>query len=212
MKKILVVEDELILGKLFKMLLNEFEVTVVDNVALGLSKSTTIDYDLVITDLVMAPLDGFYFLEKNNLKCPIFVISALEDKDSIVKAYILGANDYICKPIDEDILKLKVDNLLLVDEESDDLVSLNENDYSIKIKDDIIVFSITEYELFTLLFKNKYKLYSREKIIEYIWFDNSLMSDKIVYVNIFNIRKKLGKYSYLIKTVRHKGIMYDDKK
>jgi len=113
--KILCVEDEVDIRENISEILRDenFEVAEAENGKEGFQKFLTFKPDLVISDIMMPELDGYGFLkmvreskDKNN-SVPFIFLSALGQKDNIIKGVELSANDYLIKPIDFDILIAK---------------------------------------------------------------------------------------------------------
>ena len=129
--KILVVEDEITQRTQLRLKLEEqgYEVIEAVNGWEGTQRFlNNPDIRLVITDLLMPEMDGFQFIEfireMQARYVYIIVLSILEDKESIIKALSLGADDYICKPVfkEELILRLKAARRLLKLESQDELI------------------------------------------------------------------------------------------
>lgn len=206
MKKILIVDDEKIVLDFMSYILYGFEVDCCLNVEEAIKKYNNKNYDLIITDLVMSPIDGFTFMKMIDKDIPIIVFSSLTDRKSLVEAYECGAIDYINKPIDEEITLIKIKNLLNMQGEKN--ISFND-DLTVSFFGEVISFTRTEYEILKLLCTNPSRIYSKEDLIKIIWYGNESMSSKIIDVNISNIRKKLGKHAKKIITIRNVGYKYE---
>ena len=117
MKKILIVEDEILLsGVLAKKLKSEgFEVESVKNGLEGLEKLNKDEFDLILLDVVMPEMDGITMLKKvrnstNNPEIPVIMISNLEDPATIIQAIGLNSFDYLVKSdwsLSDIVLKVK---------------------------------------------------------------------------------------------------------
>ncbi len=215
MKTILVVEDEQIISDYITHCLKGSETKIIQaydgKQALDIIDNNNID--LLITDIVMPNMTGLELIKKLDNKIPCIVLSALGDDTSIMNAYELGAIDFIQKPIKKATLTYKVNNLLnqFFSSTTSGLV-IDDNIKDVLIDQKQINFTRTEYELFKLLFDHEHQVFSKELIIEMLWHGNHAMSEKLVEVNIYNIRKKLMHFSYIIKTKRNVGYFYENKK
>lgn len=114
--KVLVVEDEIdIRETISEILIDEgFDVSQAENGKDGYQKFKAIDPDIIISDIMMPEIDGYGLLDlvrktktKNNL-VPFIFLTALGQKENIIKGAELSANDYLVKPIDFEILIAKI--------------------------------------------------------------------------------------------------------
>ena len=120
--KILVCEDDSNLGLVIKnfLELNDYEVTLERDGRLGLAAFQREKYDLCLLDVMMPNMDGFTVAEAIrdiNPDVPLFFLSAKTMKEDIIQGYKLGADDYITKPFDSDVLLLKIKAILKRNEE-----------------------------------------------------------------------------------------------
>ena len=116
MSKILIVEDELAIAELEKdyLELSGFDVEVASDGQVGLKKALTEDYDLIILDLMLPGIDGYQVCREIRAKSntPIIMLSAKGEVFDKVLGLELGADDYIIKPFNPEILKTKVKRLI----------------------------------------------------------------------------------------------------
>ncbi len=215
MYKILIAEDEQIMQDLFTTIfrIDDYQLTITANADEAIAAMTTTKFNLIITDLLMPGADGYKLLEHlkaNDNNIPILVISALSDEAGILKSYQYGAIDYVVKPINPQILMMKVSKILGLTSDYSQKIELNRNKYEVKLSGDCIKLTSTEYEILSLLVHNPGVIYSKYDLINEIWYENYEMSEKIVEVNIFNLRKKLGNHRAIIKTYRNRGYAYEE--
>ena len=112
-KKILIVEDDPNFGSILVdfLRLHSFNVTLSKNGVDGLKKFKSQNFDMCILDIMMPFKDGFTLakeIRNLNYNVPIIFLTAKSLKDDIVKGFKIGADDYIIKPFDSDILLLKI--------------------------------------------------------------------------------------------------------
>lgn len=115
--RILVVEDDLIQQRILDNLLVQdgYEVQVADNGADALLHIGKEKFDIILSDILMPDMDGFgliKFLNSKGIKIPVIFITSEEDKETELKGLQLGAVDYLTKPVDREILLVKLEKLL----------------------------------------------------------------------------------------------------
>ncbi len=118
--KVLVVEDIALNQLLMKTLLDdfEFEHDIAANGKIAIEKLQTKEYDIILMDLQMPEMNGFeateYIRNKMNLQIPIIALTADVTTVDLDKCKAVGMNDYISKPIDENLLYCKIVDLLKI--------------------------------------------------------------------------------------------------
>lgn len=128
MTKILVVDDEPSNLELFNLILKkDYEVVTAGDGSEAMLKVENSSPDLILLDIMMAGMDGYEVcrLLKNNEKTmsiPIVMVTALQEKEDRIKAIEAGADDFLSKPVDMDILYAKVKSLLRVKNHYDNLM------------------------------------------------------------------------------------------
>src|SRR6201987_4095701 len=120
--KILLCEDDANLGMVLKnyLELNDFDVSLERDGRLGLAAFQREHFDLCLLDVMMPHMDGFTLAEEIrdiNPDIPLFFISAKTMKEDVIQGYKLGADDYITKPFDIEVLLLKIKAILKRNEE-----------------------------------------------------------------------------------------------
>src|SRR5664279_2032352 len=115
--KILLCEDDPNLGSVLKnyLELNDYDVTLERDGRLGLAAFQREKYDLCLLDVMMPHMDGFTLAEEIrdvDPDIPLFFLSAKTMKEDIIQGYKLGADDYITKPFDSEVLLLKIRAIL----------------------------------------------------------------------------------------------------
>ena len=117
-KKILIVEDDELMIKILKFILNKegYQLSVVMDGLSAVEQIHSINPDMVITDLMLpykSGLEVIRFVKENFEKTPIIVLSSLgEEEHSVSEAFKLGADDFIAKPFNPNELVLRVKLLL----------------------------------------------------------------------------------------------------
>ena len=112
-KKILLVEDDPNFGTILKdyLMMNDYEVTHAKNGMEGFEKFKKDDFDLCILDVMMPYKDGFTLakeIREKNTDVPIVFLTAKAMKEDVLKGYKVGADDYLNKPFDSEVLLMKI--------------------------------------------------------------------------------------------------------
>ena len=120
--KVLLCEDDTNLGMVLKnyLELNDYDVTLERDGRLGLAAFQREKFDICLLDVMMPNMDGFTLAEEIrdvDPDIPLFFLSAKTMKDDIIQGYKLGADDYITKPFDSEVLLLKIKAILKRNEE-----------------------------------------------------------------------------------------------
>ena len=198
MKKILIVEDDDTIHELIKELL-EKEHYIVKNAYSGTEALTIIqneNIDLILLDLMLPGITGEEIIKKVNNSIPIIVISAKISPEDKVKVLIDGANDYITKPFDKKELLARIQVQLRINNNpNNDLkykdMELLEDNRSLKIKNDEIALTRTEYTIMRELLLNPNKVITKTRLLDLISLDTENCDENSLKVHISNIRKKI---------------------
>lgn len=115
--RILLVEDDQSFGVVLRdyLMMNDFDVTLATDGEQGLKEFTEKDYDLCLFDVMMPKKDGFSLAEdikKMDKTTPIIFLTAKNMREDILKGYQIGADDYITKPFDTELLLYKIKAML----------------------------------------------------------------------------------------------------
>lgn len=203
MIKIAMVEDDIELAELLSDYLSKFNITVenFDDPFLALSSIDLKhnEYDLIILDLTLPGLDGLEVCKKLVLKydIPIIISSARSDITDKVTALELGADDYLPKPYDPRELEVRIKTILRryqkdlqakIDPENNEVFHLDVEKQEITKNHQYIKFTITEYQIMSLLCKRKGFIVSRYDILENTDIDENSGS---IAVLINRIRTKI---------------------
>ena len=208
-KKKLLVEDDINFGNILKeyLGLNDYEITLAKNGIEGFEKFKKENFDLCILDVMMPYKDGFTLAkeirEENNL-VPIFFLTAKNLKEDVLKGFKVGADDYMTKPFDSDVLLAKIKAILnrknIIVEPVDDTFEFSFSDFRfnsklrfIKYKDgESIKLSPKESQLLRLLVLHINDLLPREVALNKIWRDDNYFTSRSMDVYIAKLRKFLS--------------------
>ncbi|MEX6690360.1 response regulator transcription factor [Danxiaibacter flavus] len=204
--KILLCEDDTNLGMVLKnyLELNDYDVTLERDGRLGLAAFQREKFDICLLDVMMPNMDGFTLGEEIrdiDPEVPLFFLSAKTMKDDIIQGYKLGADDYITKPFDSEVLLLKIKAIL---KRNEDLNKENENmefdlgryHFNPKLRELIFdgktqTLSPKENELLKMLAEHKNDLLPRERALKKIWGSDTYFNGRSMDVYIAKLRKYL---------------------
>ena len=204
--KILLCEDDSNLGLVLKnfLELNDYDVTLERDGRLGLGAFQREKFDLCLLDVMMPNVDGFTLAEEIrdiDPDVPLFFLSAKTLKEDILQGYRLGADDYITKPFDSDVLTHKIKAIIKRNEEDHKITDniefelgayhFNPKLRELKIKDSTQVLSPKENELLKMLAEYKNDLLTREKALKKIWGSDTYFNGRSMDVYIAKLRKYL---------------------
>ncbi len=130
MSKILVIDDDEDFRKMIKILLelNKYTVDTAEDGYKGLEKIRDGDYDLILLDVMMPGMTGIdvcYTIRIKNPEIPVILLTAKGEKEDLVTGINAGANDYITKPFETEILLAKIKSLIRLKELQDELKKTN---------------------------------------------------------------------------------------
>jgi DNA-binding response OmpR family regulator len=177
------------------------------------------NFDFVILDLNLPDESGFEYLKylREGTNVPVLILTVRDQEQDILKAFDLGADDYLTKPFSLPILKARIDSIfkrLSSYEKSylnfGELVLYTENKTAY-LEDNLLDLGAIEYELLEILIKNQGLTLPRERILEKLWYSEKReVGDNALSVAIKRLRDKLGDYGKYINTVRGIGYCWEN--
>jgi DNA-binding response OmpR family regulator len=204
--KILLCEDDTNLGMVLKnyLELNDYDVILERDGRLGLAAFQREKFDICLLDVMMPNMDGFTLGEEIrdvDPDMPLFFLSAKTMKEDIIAGYKLGADDYITKPFDSEVLLLKIKAILKRNEEENriaeniefDLGSFHFNPKLRELSHNGIMQTLSpkENELLKMLAEHKNDLLAREQALKRIWGSDTYFNGRSMDVYIAKLRKYL---------------------
>jgi len=204
--KVLLCEDDTNLGMVLKnyLELNDYDVILERDGRLGLAAFQREKFDICLLDVMMPNMDGFTLAEEIrdvDPDIPLFFLSAKTMKEDIIAGYKLGADDYITKPFDSEVLLLKIKAILKRNEEENrineniefDLCSYHFNPKLRELSHDGITQTLSpkENELLKMLAEHKNDLLPREQALKRIWGSDTYFNGRSMDVYIAKLRKYL---------------------
>ncbi len=152
---------------------------------------------LVVLDIMLPGIDGFAVCRKirEDSNTPILVVSAKTEKEDKLNGLTLGADDYIEKPYDIDILLAKIDGIFkrryAVDEMIDGNLKINKESRTVYKNDNVIDMTSKEYDLLLHMLENKGKALSKEYLFNQVWGSDSFSEQQTLTVHIKWLREKI---------------------
>jgi len=171
-------------------------------------------YDLIIMDIMMPNMDGYTCVKGIREICdtPVIMLSARVDEVDKLKGFDLGIDDYVTKPFSpkELMARIKAHTKRTVGGETLTAgnITLDNKSHAVKIDGEEVDVTSTQFDLLSLFLSNQGTALSRDKIIECLFGYDYEADDRTIDAHIKLLRKKLGKYSESIKTVRKVGYKF----
>ena len=181
------------------------------------------DTHLFILDRMLPSMNGleickFVRVFNPTKNIPVLMLTALSTPEQIVEGLDAGADDYMTKPFDHDILLARVRSLLR--RRDFNIKPLSENKNIIKhrelvvdmdqcktwIEGQLIELTLSEYKILCCFLLSPGKVLTRNQLVEYVQDGPVHVTDRTIDTHIFGLRKKLGDHSSIIETIR--GIGY----
>lgn len=217
--RILVIDDEEAVCEILKFNLEKegYEVDCAYSAEEALDMDLS-GYSLFMVDIMMDQRSGYDFAKRvRNVTetefTPILFCSALSNEDSVVKGLNIGADDYVTKPfvIGEVLARVRAilrrsgqtaHHMPAVNERADyesDVIfrtlRIDRNDKTAYLDGEELPLTRTEYDILLFFLMHRNRIYSREEIINQVWGDDVVVTNRTIDTNITRLRKKIGQYS-----------------
>lgn len=214
---IMVVEDDYNTRKLMEAVLtqNGYEVILANDGIDALEKMDKHHVDLIVLDLMLPCMDGYEFtktLRENNNNIPILMVTAKEAPEDKKKGFIVGTDDYMVKPVDEEEMILRIAALLrrsqIVNEHKLIIgeTVLDYDSFTVTRGDNVQELPNKEFLLLFKLLSYQNKIFTRRSLMDEIWDMNSDTDERTVDVHINRLRERFKDNSdFEIITVRGLG-------
>jgi len=226
--KIIIIEDEVEIVEIISNYLNSagYQTTAFNDGSKAInyiqSKEAN-DTSLFILDRMLPSINGIEVLKfirmyQPTKQTPVLMLTALSTPEQIVEGLDAGADDYMTKPFDLNVLNARVRSLLRRKIEINEPniskgnilkikdLSVDTDQCKVMIKDQVIELTLSEYKLICCFMLSPGKVLTRNQLVEYIQDGPVHVTDRTIDTHIFGLRKKLGEYASFIETIR--GIGY----
>ena len=199
MADILIVEDNKELAGLLSDFLcaQDYSVCIAENGEKALSLYKEEGAKLVLLDIMLPGLDGFAVCKKIRElgNTPVLIVSAKTEKEDKLNGLFLGADDYIEKPYDIDIMLAKIKGIFKrqysMDDITDGNLRLNKVNRTAYKENQPLELTAKEFDLLLLLIENKGKVLKKEFIFRQIWGSDSFSEPQTLTVHIKWLRQKI---------------------
>ena len=201
--RLFLVEDEKGIADAIKLQAEKWKLQVhcADDFQNIMPEFTVFDPGLVLLDITLPFFNGYYWCGeiRKISKVPIIFISSAADTMNMVMAMNLGADDFIAKPFDQNVLMAKIQATLRRAYDFGTEVPilehkgalLNTGDNTLTYRNEKIILSKNEYRILLVLMENKGRVVSREKLMQRLWETDSFVDENTLSVNVNRLRKRL---------------------
>jgi DNA-binding response OmpR family regulator len=226
-KRILLVEDDQTISDLLAYNLRRagYEVLQEQNGRSGLQTALSHAVDLVLMDLMLPGLDGITASKeiiRRKPSMPIIMLTARSEKETVLEGFESGADDYITKPFDLEVLLARIQARLRrapsgislpSGEAGGDSITtgnleLDRNAHAIRTPRAEVALNPKEYDLLELLLSRPGHLFPREEIVERVWHHRYLSSSRTLDVHVRRLRAKLEQVGAEVALQTVRGVGY----
>jgi two-component system OmpR family response regulator len=216
--RVLIMEDEAALSKTLseKLIESGYQADVAENIGDAKYYLDIRNYDLVLLSWSRDSKTGIGIIadiKSDAYKTSVIVLSEREEKESEIEALRSGADDFIRKPLDYDILLVRIEAKLRFGAsniiEIEDLI-INPEEEKIIYQGNEIELKGKPFEVLTHLARHKDQIVSKEQLLDAIWEEPELVTPNVIEVAINQIRQKMDKPLNIstIETVRRRGYRF----
>lgn len=223
--KIFLVEDDATIVSVIQRHLTQWglECSIVEDFQHVMEEYQALQPDLVILDISLPHVNGFYWCQeiRKASEVPIIFLSSAKDQMNQVMALNMGADEFIEKPFELNILLAKVQALLRRSYQYGQQLTYSFGDYQfvpainqIQSAKDHLPLTPNESRILSVLFATQGQIVPREQIIETLWQSDDFIDNNTLAVNLTRLRKKLKDFGIdgLIQTVKNKGYLIEEKR
>ena len=226
-KRILLVEDDATISGLVAYNLKRagYEVLQEHNGRAGLEAALTSNVDLVLMDLMLPGLDGITAsreIARRRPDLPIIMVTARSERETMLEGFGAGADDYVTKPFDLDVLLARIQARLRrvpigatvartgADERIVDLgdLTLDHDTHTLRTGFGDAALNPKEFDLLDLLLSRPGHLFPREEIVERVWHQRYSPASRSLDVHVRHLRQKLEDVAAQVTILTVRGVGY----
>ncbi len=212
MPKILIVEDEVSIRTIIKKYLSKFDIECIEaeNGKKGLEvfEKNKDSIDLIIMDVMMPEMDGIECTReiRKLSNVPIIILTAKSEDEDEIEGLEVGANDFVTKPFNLEVLLLRIKKLVNLDSNND--LELVKEQRAVRKNGKLIQLTKKEYLILEYFFENPNMILTRDQILNRVWGIDYFGDDRVVDTNIKRIRRKIDEDRKYIKTSSGTGYLF----
>ncbi len=201
-RRILVIDDEEALREGLKVYLEleGYDVCACHDAESAMAMDLS-DFDLILLDIMMDGMNGIDFAKiirsrQETADVPIIFLTAKDSEDDMITGLDIGADDYIAKPYSLRNVKARIDAVLR-------RTGIKGSCNGVKCDRDTLVCTVDnkevrlprkEFEILALMLENKGRIFSREELLDRIWPEKTIVTDRSVDVHVTRLRSKISPY------------------
>ena len=220
MYKILIVEDDLVIAREISIQIQNwgYETKVIEDFTQVMAEFVSFSPQLVLMDISLPFFNGYYWCKeiRKVSKVPIVFLSSAADNMNIVMAINMGADDFIAKPFDPNVLTAKIQAMLRRSYDFSGQMNLiehrgailNTSDATLMYQGERIKLTKNDYRILQILMENKGNVVSRDMLMTRLWETDSYVDENTLTVNMARLRKKLEQAGLKNFITTKKGIGY----
>lgn len=217
--RICIIEDDLAIQRVlsFALKVTGYVVETASAGDTGLDLALRIRPDLVLLDIMLPGLDGLEVCRRlreqpETRKIPVVMLTAKGETDDIVRGLDAGANDYVTKPFEKEVLLARIRAALRIrDADADGRACtlhglvIDDVSHEVSLEGRVLELTLSEYRILDLLVRNAGRVFSRGTIIDRISDGEKIVTDRTIDVQMVGLRRKLGRWAEHVKTIRGVG-------
>lgn len=219
MLKIVIIEDIETIREELKTFLVRYGYEVFAPINFGNIINDTLkeEPDLILLDINLPVFDGYYVCReiRKISTVPIIIVTSRDNEIDELMSMNLGADDFITKPYNTQILLARIESILrrIQGSNTQDIVSYN--DLKLNLSNGSIIYkgiaaelTKNEIKILSCLMKNKGKIVSREDLMDFMWSSDIFVDDNNLSVNVTRLRKKLEEVGMKDNIETRRGLGY----
>lgn len=212
MPKILIIEDEVSIRTIIKKYLSKFDIECIEaengKKGLEIFEKNKDNIDLIIMDVMMPEMDGIECTReiRKLSNVPIIILTAKSEDEDEIEGLEVGANDFVTKPFNLEVLLLRIKKIINLDCNND--LQLVKEQRAVRKNGKLISLTKKEYLILEYFFENPNMILTRDQILNRVWGIDYFGDDRVVDTNIKRIRRKIDEDRKYIKTSSGTGYLF----
>ena len=177
------------------------------------------DVDVIVLDVMLPGMSGFEIARRlrgrvETEKIPILFLTAKTEEQDMLAGLAAGGDTYLTKPVSPQVVLANIRAVLRrTGTEESKILTVNdltiyEDEYRATLDGEDLGLTLTEFELLRFLVRHPRKAFTRQQLLETIWKDAMMVTERTVDAHIKNLREKLGDFARHIQTVRGVGYRF----